>query len=161
MEMTKSKLSKITASSLGGDFEEVTVAKWLKEPGEAVEEDDILVELETDKVAVEITAEEAGLLNILVEEGSIVSSETVLATVSSPSMSGQPSSTEELTAVEDERLTDDGWSDETQFNAEDDWLKFKLMTLRHYAAIQLEPSGSHVEGIRSIISSSKKNGRPE
>ena len=52
----------IVVPTLGESVTEATVAKWLKQPGEAVAKDEPLVELETDKVAVEIAAPTAGVL---------------------------------------------------------------------------------------------------
>ncbi len=47
---------------LGESIKEATVAKWLKQPGEAVQADEPLVELETEKVAVEVPAPMAGIM---------------------------------------------------------------------------------------------------
>jgi len=47
---------------LGESIKEATVAKWLKQPGEAVKADEPLVELETEKVAVEVPAPAAGVM---------------------------------------------------------------------------------------------------
>ena len=47
---------------LGESIKEATVAKWLKQPGEAVKADEPLVELETEKVAVEVPAPVAGVM---------------------------------------------------------------------------------------------------
>jgi 2-oxoglutarate dehydrogenase E2 component (dihydrolipoamide succinyltransferase) len=52
----------ILVPTLGESVTEATVARWLKQPGEAVAQDEPLVELETDKVAVEIPAPAAGVL---------------------------------------------------------------------------------------------------
>ena len=60
----------ITVPELGESVTEATVAKWFKSPGEAVSRDEPLVELETDKIALEINAASAGVLeDILVPEG--------------------------------------------------------------------------------------------
>jgi 2-oxoglutarate dehydrogenase E2 component (dihydrolipoamide succinyltransferase) len=60
------------------------VKTWLKKPGEAVAADDPVVEIETDKVAVEIAAPAAGVLSeILVEEGAEVEPGTVLGRITS------------------------------------------------------------------------------
>ena len=60
----------ITVPNLGESVTEATVATWLKKPGEAVEADEPIVELETDKATLEIPAPRAGVLGeILVEEG--------------------------------------------------------------------------------------------
>ena len=60
----------ITVPALGESVTEATVMRWNKALGEAVAVDEILVELETDKIAVEVTAEAAGTLaEIVAAEG--------------------------------------------------------------------------------------------
>lgn len=56
----------ITVPTLGESVSEATVGRWFKTQGEAVEKDEVLVELETDKVAVEVSATEAGTLSEIV-----------------------------------------------------------------------------------------------
>ena len=63
----------ITVPVLGESVTEATVMRWLKAPGEAVALDETLVELETDKIAVEVKAESAGALaEIVAGEGADV-----------------------------------------------------------------------------------------
>ena len=52
----------IRVPSLGESIVDATIVQWLKKPGEAVERNEPVVELETDKVNVEIPAEQAGVL---------------------------------------------------------------------------------------------------
>ncbi|CCG08747.1 biotin/lipoyl-containing protein [Pararhodospirillum photometricum] len=52
----------ITVPQLGESVTEATVAKWLKAPGDVVAADEPLVELETDKVTVEVPSPAAGVL---------------------------------------------------------------------------------------------------
>ncbi len=54
--------TKILVPSLGESVAEGFVASWLKQPGEAVGLDEIVMELETDKVTIEVLAPEAGTL---------------------------------------------------------------------------------------------------
>ena len=62
--------AEIKVPSLGESVTEATVAKWLKQPGETVAVDEPVVELETDKVTLEVPAPVAGTLaEILAEEG--------------------------------------------------------------------------------------------
>ncbi|MBE0483913.1 MAG: 2-oxoglutarate dehydrogenase complex dihydrolipoyllysine-residue succinyltransferase [Bacterioplanes sp.] len=57
-----------------------TVATWHKQPGEAVQRDELLVDIETDKVVLEVVAPADGVLkNVLKEEGDVVLSDEVLA----------------------------------------------------------------------------------
>ena len=63
----------ITVPSLGESITEATVARWLKAPGDTVARDEPLVELETDKIAVEVNAEAAGrLADIVAPQGAEV-----------------------------------------------------------------------------------------
>ena len=63
----------IEVPALGESITEAIVARWLKQPGEAVETDEPLVELETDKITVEVPSPSAGVLSKqLAEEGATV-----------------------------------------------------------------------------------------
>src|SRR5499427_7810819 len=63
----------ITVPTLGESVTTATVARWMKHEGEAVAADEPLVELETDKVTVEVSAPAAGVLAaISAPEGSEV-----------------------------------------------------------------------------------------
>ncbi len=59
----------IKIPSIGESITEVTLASWLKEDGEYVEEGDILCEIESDKATVELPAETSGALKIMAEDG--------------------------------------------------------------------------------------------
>ncbi len=75
--------TEIKVPTLGESVTTATVARWMKKPGEAVAADEPLVELETDKVTVEVGAPMAGTLSeIVVDTGGEVSVGTVLGLVS-------------------------------------------------------------------------------
>ena len=59
-------MAEIKVPTLGESVSEATVAKWFKQVGDAVAQDEPLVELETDKVTVEVRAESAGTLSEIV-----------------------------------------------------------------------------------------------
>ena len=62
--------------------EEGTLISWKKKPGEAVAQDEILIEVETDKVVLEVPAPSAGVLaEVLVADGATVVSEQLLAKI--------------------------------------------------------------------------------
>ncbi|MGD9814422.1 MAG: 2-oxoglutarate dehydrogenase complex dihydrolipoyllysine-residue succinyltransferase [Hyphomonadaceae bacterium] len=66
-------MTDIVVPTLGESVSEATVAKWLKKAGDSVRKDETLVELETDKVSVEVSAPEAGVLGeIVAGEGATV-----------------------------------------------------------------------------------------
>ena len=72
----------IKVPTLGESVAEATVGRWLKKPGEAVKVDEPLVELETDKVSVEVPSPAAGVLaEIRVEQGTTVAVGSVLGSV--------------------------------------------------------------------------------
>ena len=69
----------IKVPALGESVTEATVGQWFKQPGDAVAVDEPLVELETDKVTVEVPAPSAGVLAaIKVPQGGTVAVGTVL-----------------------------------------------------------------------------------
>lgn len=66
-------MTDIVVPTLGESVSEATVGKWLKSAGDSVAKDEVLVELETDKVAVEVSAEADGTLSeIVANEGDTV-----------------------------------------------------------------------------------------
>jgi 2-oxoglutarate dehydrogenase E2 component (dihydrolipoamide succinyltransferase) len=74
--------TEIKVPTLGESVTEATVARWLKHPGDTVAMDDPLVELETDKVTLEVNAPAAGTLTeVLVAEGANVAVGAVLGRI--------------------------------------------------------------------------------
>jgi len=70
----------IKAPTFPESITEGTVAQWHKQPGEAVKRDDLLADIETDKVVIEVVAPDNGTLTeVLKAEGEIVESEEVIA----------------------------------------------------------------------------------
>ncbi len=73
----------IKVPALGESVTEATVGQWFKKPGEAVKADEPLVELETDKVTVEVPAPAAGVLSdIKVPQGTTVGIGAILGSIS-------------------------------------------------------------------------------
>ena len=74
--------NQILVPALGESVTEATVSKWLKQVGENVDSDEPLVELETDKVNVEVPSPLAGTLSsIKVKEGDTVEIGALLGTI--------------------------------------------------------------------------------
>ena len=85
---------------------DATVATWHKQPGEAVERDEVLVDIETDKVVLEVPAPEAGVLEAIIEEeGATVLSKQLIAKLKPGAVAGEPTTdtTEESEASPDKR----------------------------------------------------------
>jgi 2-oxoglutarate dehydrogenase E2 component (dihydrolipoamide succinyltransferase) len=75
-------MTDIMTPALGESVTEATVARWTKKAGEAVRKDEILVELETDKVSLEVAAPADGVLSeIAAEEGATVEPGAVLGRI--------------------------------------------------------------------------------
>src|SRR6516162_9744844 len=67
-------MTEIRVPTLGESVTEATIGKWFKHPGDAVAADEPLVELETDKVTIEVPAPAAGVLSeIVAKDGETVS----------------------------------------------------------------------------------------
>ncbi|WP_424975546.1 2-oxoglutarate dehydrogenase complex dihydrolipoyllysine-residue succinyltransferase [Dinoroseobacter sp. S124A] len=72
----------VRVPTLGESVTEATVATWFKKPGDAVAVDEMLCELETDKVTVEVPSPAAGTLaEIVAEEGTTVGVDALLASI--------------------------------------------------------------------------------
>ena len=124
-------MKEIKVPVLPESITEATVAAWHKKPGDYVELDDVIVEIETDKVVLEVPAEEAGVLSeITAEEGETVSEQQVLGLIddeagsedeqsketqdqseekveeSSPARSNEPEAIQENTAKEQDNTPD-------------------------------------------------------
>src|SRR6201992_2264583 len=78
--------------TLGESITEATVGKWFKKPGDAVKVDEPLVELETDKVTLEVNAPSAGVLGeISAKEGETVQKGGLLGVIAAGSGTASPS----------------------------------------------------------------------
>lgn len=79
-------MTDIIVPSLGESVKEATVAKWLKKAGDAVTADETLVELETDKVTMEVNAPASGVLSeIKADVGANVAVGAILGLISASS----------------------------------------------------------------------------
>ncbi len=84
-------MTDILTPTLGESVAEATVARWTKKPGDAVKKDEVLVELETDKVSLEVSAPADGVLqDIAAAEGATVIPGQVLGVVSAGGAGAAP-----------------------------------------------------------------------
>lgn len=85
--------NEIRVPTLGESVSEATVGKWFKKPGDVVKADEPLVELETDKVTLEVNAPAAGVLGeITAKEGDVVQKDGLLGVISAGGASAAASS---------------------------------------------------------------------
>jgi len=103
-------MTDVMVPSLGESVSEATVSTWFKKPGDAVKQDEMLCELETDKVSVEVPSPVSGVLaEILAPEGTTVAANARLAIVTEGAVA-----TAKLSATEAERA---GYAAEIKANA--------------------------------------------
>jgi 2-oxoglutarate dehydrogenase E2 component (dihydrolipoamide succinyltransferase) len=87
--------TEIRVPTLGESVSEATIAKWFKKPGDAVKADEPIVELETDKVTLEVPAPAAGVLGaIAAKEGESVGVNALLGMIEAGGAAAAPAKTE-------------------------------------------------------------------
>lgn len=80
----------IDVPNVGESVSEVTIASWMKQPGDAVAKDEAIVELETDKAAQELVAPAAGVMGeLLVAEGDVATVGQTICTLMAGASGGQ------------------------------------------------------------------------
>lgn len=76
-------MTDVRVPTLGESVTEATVATWFKQPGDKINMDEMLCELETDKVTVEVPSPVTGVMGeIVAQEGSVVNMDALLTTIS-------------------------------------------------------------------------------
>ncbi|BBG61558.1 Dihydrolipoyllysine-residue succinyltransferase component of 2-oxoglutarate dehydrogenase complex [Providencia rustigianii] len=85
---------------------DAAVATWHKKPGDSVQRDEVLVEIETDKVVLEVPASEAGILEAIIEEeGATVLSKQLLGRIRLGDSTGIPAEVKEAAPAPAARQT--------------------------------------------------------
>jgi 2-oxoglutarate dehydrogenase E2 component (dihydrolipoamide succinyltransferase) len=90
----------VVIPAVGESITEVVIGKWFKKNGESVRMDDMLCELETDKATMEVNAEQAGILEIVVPEGTTVAVGALVARIQTDAAEGGPASDAPAAAAE-------------------------------------------------------------
>src|SRR5713101_4889439 len=89
--MEASMSIEIRVPSLGESIVDATIATWLKHEGDPVQQGDALVELETDKINVEVNAEQSGILQqVIKKEGDNVAVGDVLGIIGEAAETAPP-----------------------------------------------------------------------
>ncbi|AEC18970.1 dihydrolipoamide acetyltransferase [Pusillimonas sp. T7-7] len=90
----------VLVPQLSESITEATLLNWKKQPGEAIEADEILIEVETDKVVLEVPAPSAGVMKEIVKgDGSTVTAGEVLARIDSEGKAAAPAAAAEESAA--------------------------------------------------------------
>ncbi|ASD26817.1 2-oxoglutarate dehydrogenase complex dihydrolipoyllysine-residue succinyltransferase [Brevundimonas diminuta] len=80
----------IAVPTMGESVAEGSIGTWLKKSGDTVAKDELLVEIETDKVAVEVSAPAAGVLTIVADNGATVTPGQVIGSVAASGAAAAP-----------------------------------------------------------------------
>lgn len=79
----------VKVPQLSESVSEATMLQWKKKPGEAVAQDEILIEIETDKVVLEVPAPSAGVLaQVIKHDGDIVTADEIIAKIDTEATAG-------------------------------------------------------------------------
>jgi 2-oxoglutarate dehydrogenase E2 component (dihydrolipoamide succinyltransferase) len=101
--------TEIRVPTLGESVTEATIAQWFKKPGDAINADEPIVELETDKVTVEVPAPASGTLGeILVKEGDTVEVGALLGQIEDGAGAARPAAAAKPAAGSDEKSAGKG-----------------------------------------------------
>ena len=101
----------IKVPTLGESITEATVSKWLKKEGEKFDIDEPLVEIETDKITLEVSAPSAGILEkINVDEGTNVNVGGVLGLINESNVSNIKNVNKKEKVEEPKKLNDNIYS---------------------------------------------------
>ena len=113
-------MTDVMVPALGESVSEATVSTWFKKPGDAVQVDEMLCELETDKVSVEVPSPVAGVLaEIIAPEGSTVAANARLAIVTEGATAAKTEAKPETKAAKAEEVNSPGAGPETVKPAKD------------------------------------------
>ena len=82
--------TEIKIPAVGESITEVTIAKWLKQDGEAVKRDEVIAELESDKATFELPAEADGVLRHAAKEGETIGIGALIARIESSDGAAAP-----------------------------------------------------------------------
>ncbi len=80
----------VKVPAVGESVTEATIGSWLKKSGEAVQQNDVILSLETDKASVEVVAEKAGTLEIKVEAGQVIPIGTIVGFIDTDKVATTP-----------------------------------------------------------------------
>ena len=80
---------------------EGTLSSWLKKEGQEIKQDEVLAEIETDKVVIEVTAPSDGIMGkVIVKEGSTIKSSEVIGSYNEGELKAEPNEVKEASSVE-------------------------------------------------------------
>ena len=98
-------MTEIRVPTLGESVTEATVATWFKKPGDSVAIDEMLCELETDKVTVEVPSTVSGILSeIVAHEGETVGLDAILGIISEGDIQPTENNNQKISSISNEKI---------------------------------------------------------
>ena len=141
---------KILVPVLGESITEATVSKWLKNEGDKVEADEPIVELETDKVNLEVPSPVSGVINkIHSKDGSTVKVGALLGSVSNNSDELKKSENDEKTKVLSEEIF------ESKKEEDNDLIEKPLVLTEEVKKTNIKVDETLSPAVRKIVSENK------
>jgi len=145
----------VMVPTLGESVTEATVSTWFKKPGDAVEQDEMLCELETDKVSVEVPSPTSGILTeVIAQEGETVQAGGKLATMSTEGGAPAKPADDEAEAAAAPA------SESGQKDVEDAPSAKKMMAERGLSADQVQASGKDGRIMKEDVQKAVAAGTP-
>ncbi|KQI72381.1 dihydrolipoamide succinyltransferase [Loktanella sp. 5RATIMAR09] len=155
--------TEVRVPTLGESVTEATVATWFKQPGDAVAVDEMLCELETDKVTVEVPSPVAGTLSeIVANEGDTVGVDALLAQISEGDAAPAPKAEKREEAPKAEEQPAPAATDEGDKDVEDAPSAKKLMAENNLTDVKGTGKDGRVmkEDVLNALSSSAPASAP-
>ena len=151
--------TEVRVPTLGESVTEATIATWFKKIGDPVELDEMLCELETDKVTVEVPSPIAGVITeIVVAEGSTVSVEALLAKISEGAVAQITKASEQLSNRAKQELNS---SKSETIDIEDAPSAKKIMAEKGITRSDVIPTGRDGRIMKADVLKDPTGGAPE
>ena len=151
--------TEVRVPTLGESVTEATIATWFKKIGDPVELDEMLCELETDKVTVEVPSPIAGVITeIVVAEGSTVSVEALLAKISEGAVAQITKASEQLS---NRAKQEPNSSKSETIDIEDAPSAKKIMTEKGITRSDVIPTGRDGRIMKADVLKDPTGGAPE
>ncbi len=108
----------VIVPALGESVSEATIAKWYKKPGDVVKVDELLLELETEKVTLEVSASAEGVLeSVLKKDGEVVTVGEVLGKIKAGASKTQDNTQEQDAKEEQQEVQETKKSDDSKLES--------------------------------------------
>ena len=151
--------TEVRVPTLGESVTEATIATWFKKIGDPVELDEMLCELETDKVTVEVPSPIAGVITeIVVAEGSTVSVEALIAKISEGAVAQITKASEQLSNRAKQELNS---SKSETIDIEDAPSAKKIMAEKGITRSDVIPTGRDGRIMKADVLKDPTGGAPE